>query len=149
MGTFLVCCKSGRTSEDHMMTRKSRSLVLSLALLLTIGTANAGPYDVPDSVQAVAKAQITAGALESHIRFLASDALEGRGPATRGDALARLYLASELESLGYRPGGENGGWEQAVDVVSVTAKLPAAWSFTGKAGNVDLKWSDDYIAGSG
>src|SRR6187549_1699826 len=131
------------------MTNRLRSSVLSFALLLSFGAAQAGPYDVPESVQAVAKAQITAGALESHIRFLASDALEGRGPATRGDELARLYLASELQSLGYLPGGEKGGWEQTVDVVGTTAQLPAVWSFTGKNGNVDLKLSEDYIAGSG
>src|SRR3982751_3264498 len=106
--------------------------LVSLALLLPIGIANAGPYDIPEAVQAVARAQITAGALESHIRFLASDALEGRGPATRGDALARLYLASELQSLGYLPGGEHGSFEQTVDVVGTTAQLPAVWSFTGK-----------------
>ena len=86
----------------------------------------------PRTSQAVAKAQITAGALEAPIRFLASDALEGRGPATRGDALARLYLAAELQSLGYLPGGEKGGWEQTVDVVGTTAQLPAVWSFTGQ-----------------
>ena len=34
-------------------------------------------------------------------------------------------------------------------MVGVTAKLPAVWIFTGKGGDVDLKWSDDYIAGSG
>ena len=74
--------------------------------------------------------------LRAPIRFLASDELEGRGPATRGDALARLYLASQLESLGFQPGGENGSWEQTVDVVGVTAKLPATWDFTGKGGDV-------------
>ena len=131
------------------MTNRLRSRMLPLALLLSIGAANAGPHDVPENVQAVAKAQITQGSLEAPIRFLASDALEGRGPATRGDALARLYLAAELQSLGYLPGGEKGGWEQTVDVVGVTAKLPDAWSFTGKGGAVDLKLSDDYIAGSG
>ena len=87
--------------------------------------------------------------LRAPIRFLASDELEGRGPATRGDALARLYLAAELESLGYQPGGENGSWEQTVDVVGVTAKLPATWNFTGKGGEFALKLSEDYIAGSG
>src|SRR5690349_24450434 len=105
------------------MTNKFLLRALPVAMLLSIGTAKAGPYDVPESVQAVAKAQITAGALESHIRFLASDALEGRGPATRGDELARLYLASELQSLGYLPGGEKGGWEQTVVVVGTTAQL--------------------------
>jgi len=132
------------------MTIQSFSRAAILASLLSVATAAAaGPYDIPENVQAVAKAQITAGALEAPIRFLASDALEGRGPATRGDTLARLYLASELQSLGYLPGGEKGGWEQTVDVVGTTAHLPPLWSFTSKSGNVDLKWSDDYIAGSG
>jgi hypothetical protein len=31
----------------------------------------------------------------------------------------------------------------------VTAKLPATWNFTGKGGDVALKLSEDYIAGSG
>ena len=120
------------------------------ALVLTVSTAGAAPsVEVPQAVEAVAKAQITPHALRAPIRFLASDDLEGRGPATRGDALARLYLSAELESLGYQPGGEGGSWEQPVDLVSVTARLPAAWSFTTKSGSVDLKWSDDYIAGSG
>jgi len=132
------------------MTIKILSRALSLASTLFVcAAAVAGPFDIPANVQTVAKAQITAGALEAPIRFLASDALEGRGPATRGDALARLYLAAELQSLGYLPGGEKGGWEQTVDVVGTTAQLPAAWSFAGKNGKVDLKLSDDYIAGSG
>ena len=130
------------------MITKYASRALALALLLS-AAAGAAPYDIPANVQAVARAQISAGALEAPIRFLASDALEGRGPATRGDALARLYLAAELQSLGYLPGGEKGGWEQTVDVVGTTAQLPAVWSFAGKTGKVDLKLSEDYIAGSG
>jgi Zn-dependent M28 family amino/carboxypeptidase len=132
-----------------LMTMRIPSRALSLALLLSVTAAAAAPNDIPASVEQVAKAQINAGALEAPIRFLASDALEGRGPATRGDALARLYLAAELQSLGYLPGGEKGGWEQTVDVVGTTAHLPAAWSFHGKGGNVDLKLSADYIAGAG
>jgi Zn-dependent M28 family amino/carboxypeptidase len=132
------------------MTTKFTLRALLLAPLLTLAAATyAAPYDISANVQAVAKAQITAGSLEAPIRFLASDALEGRGPATRGDALARLYLAAELQSLGYLPGGEKGGWEQTVDVVGTTAQVPAVWSFAGKNGNLDLKWSDDFIAGSG
>jgi len=132
------------------MTKHFVSRASLLAALLSFAiAAGAAPFDIPAGVQSVAKAQITQGALEAPIRFLASDALEGRGPATRGDTLARLYLAAELQSLGYLPGGEKGGWEQTVDVVGTTAQLPAVWSFTGKHGNVDLKLSDDYIAGSG
>src|SRR5262245_21440956 len=61
--------------------------------------------DVPQPVQDAAKRGITAGTLAAPIRYLASDALEGRGPATRGDTLARLYLSTELETLGYLPAG--------------------------------------------
>jgi Zn-dependent M28 family amino/carboxypeptidase len=127
------------------------SLAGATALAFTIATAQAAaqPTDIPEPVAKVAAAQITRGTLRAPIRFLASDELEGRGPASRGDQLARLYLATELESLGYQPGGERGSWEQPVEMVSVTAKLPKVWSFIGKNGNVDLKFSDDYIAGSG
>ncbi|HEY2733379.1 MAG TPA: M28 family peptidase, partial [Polyangiales bacterium] len=100
---------------------------------------------VPAAVMQVAKAQIARGAIEAPIRFLASDALEGRGPATRGDALARLYLATELESLGYRPAGPNGQWQQPFDLVGIKTEAPAIWHF----GSVDFKWSDDYIGSSG
>ncbi|HEV7606540.1 MAG TPA: M28 family peptidase [Steroidobacteraceae bacterium] len=130
------------------MQRTSRALLLAAFMSIAVA-APAAQFDIPPEVDAVAQRQITRGSLEAPIRFLASDALEGRGPATRGDTLARLYLASELQSLGYLPGGEHGGWEQSVDVVGVTAHLPAAWSFSGKNGNVDLKLTEDYIAGSG
>ena len=116
---------------------------LSAAAMAAVST------DVPDTVTAVAKAQITPAALRAPIRILASDEFEGRGPATRGDALARLYLSTELETLGLEPGGEKGGWEQPFDIVGVKAKLPATWDFTGKAGSASLKLGDEYIAGSG
>src|SRR5262249_46570643 len=94
-------------------------------------------------------AQITQDSLEAPIRYLADDLLEGRGPASRGDSLSRLYLANELRSLGYQPGAGNGQWEQPVDIVGTTAHLPATWIFTGTRRDVALKLSDDYIAGSG
>ena len=124
-----------------------------LAALVAVLSATAGAAsssaDVPAAVAAVAKAQITPATLRAPIRILASDEFEGRGPATRGDALARLYLSTELETLGLKPGGEKGGWEQPFDIVGVKAKLPATWDFTGNGGSTSLKLGDEYIAGSG
>jgi Zn-dependent M28 family amino/carboxypeptidase len=132
------------------MNTLARSLALAAAFVTVVHAQSTAPSIViPPAVEATAKAQITPAALEAPIRFLASDELEGRGPATRGDKLARLYLATQLQQLGYLPGGEQGGWEQEFDIVGITARLPATWSFTGKKGGVDLKWSDDYIASSG
>lgn len=130
---------------------KLHFLAAATAAILSIAVAQAATpsFDIPASVESTAKAQITAGSLEAPIRYLADDLLEGRGPASRGDELARLYLANELRSLGYLPGAGDGKWEQPVDIVGTTAHLPAQWNFSGKNGDVSLKLSDDYIAGSG
>ncbi len=131
------------------MNSSLRLLAIAAVFATVVVHAQSNAPLIPPAVAAIAKAQINANTLEAPIRFLASDALEGRGPATRADTLTRLYLATELKSLGYLPAGTNGSWEQEFDIVGVTAHMPPAWSFTGKKGNVDLKWSDDYIAGSG
>ena len=127
----------------------ARSFVVFVAAALGAASAFAQQAQVPDSVQSVARREITRGALEAPIRFLASDELEGRGPATRGDQLARLYLATQLEALGFQPGGPAGQWQQPFDVVGFKAHMPQTWSFQAKGAPVDLKWWDDYIAGSG
>ena len=46
-------------------------------------------------------AHTTTGEIDAHIRFLASDLLEGRAPATRGGQLAMDYIASAARE---RPG---------------------------------------------
>jgi len=128
--------------------RELKVLAACAALAAATVQAATPSIDIPAAVAATAKAQINQGSLEAPIRFLADDLLEGRGPASRGDALARLYLAAELQSLGYQPAFD-GKWEQPVDIVGTTAHLPASWTFKAKGGNVDLKLSDDYIATSG
>jgi len=129
----------------------SRMLVLVAGMSITAVQAQtpAASAAIPAAIYGIAQRSITASTLAAPIRYLASDALEGRGPATRGDTLARLYLATELESLGYLPAGPNKSWQQEFDVVGTTAQLPNNWSFTTKSGPVDLKLSDEYIAGSG
>jgi Zn-dependent M28 family amino/carboxypeptidase len=109
----------------------------------------AAPGSVPPAVDRAAHAFITQAALEGPIRFLASDLLEGRGPASRGDELARLYLQTQLEGMGYQPAFANGAWQQPFDIVGIKAQFPKTWSFTGKGGPVSLAWHEDYIASSG
>ncbi len=120
----------------------------SLALLLSTVAAGAADLALPPGAEQAAQA-IHAGSLAAPIRFLASDALEGRGPASRGDQLARAYLASELESLGLVPGGPNGSWQQSFDIVGIDAAMPAVWRFAVGAKSVEWKRSDDYIAAAG
>ncbi len=112
------------------------------------GQGATGPGLSP-GIEQVAKTLITRNALEAPIRFLASDAVEGRGPGTRGDQLARLYLATQLEGLGYQPGFPNEQWQQPFDIVGIKAQMPRTWSFQAPRSRVDLEWHDDYIAVSG
>jgi Zn-dependent M28 family amino/carboxypeptidase len=104
--------------------------------------------NLPAAADRAAKT-IRRDALEAPIRFLSDDLLEGRGPASRGDALARLYLATELESMGYRPGAQGGSWEQPVEIVGITSQVPKTWEFRAGGKAVPLKWWDDFIAASG
>jgi Zn-dependent M28 family amino/carboxypeptidase len=104
---------------------------------------------VPDAVEQVARSYITRAGLEAPIRFLSSDLLEGRGPATRGDQLTRLYLQTRLEGMGYRAAFGTGAWQQPFDIVGIKSQLPKHWSFQGRNARVDLAWRDDYIAVSG
>ena len=49
---------------------------------------------------------------------------KGALPATRGDALARAYVAARFEAIGLEPGAPGGAFEQAVPLVGVTSHAP-------------------------
>src|SRR5690606_29476252 len=51
-------------------------------------------------------------ALLRHVQVLASDAFEGRAPATAGEEKTIAYLVEEFRKAGVQPGGEDGGWTQ-------------------------------------
>ncbi|MFO0981922.1 MAG: M20/M25/M40 family metallo-hydrolase [Planctomycetota bacterium] len=95
-----------------------------------------------------AAATITPEVMRGAIRFLADDLLEGRGPASRGDQLAELYIAAELERLGLLPAAPGGGWYQKFDVLGVRGK-PGSLTAAGSAGKAEFKYFDDFIAVAG
>lgn len=91
---------------------------------------------------------IDASELRGHIKFLASDLLEGRGPATQGDRLAQQYVASQFEAMGLEPGAADGGWVQEVELVGVNGH-PELLKVQGGKSGLSLKFKDDFIAISG
>ena len=88
-------------------------------------------------------------ALRGHIRFLASDLLEGRGPGSRGDELAQHYIAAQFESLGLKPILPDNSWFQSVPLVGVTARVPDTVTFRQGQQSLALKRHDDYVFSSG
>jgi Peptidase family M28/PA domain len=53
-------------------------------------------------------------AIRADMRFLSDDALEGRGTGSRGYDIAAKFMATQFESLGLQPAGEQGSYFQNV-----------------------------------
>jgi hypothetical protein len=58
-------------------------------------------------------------AIRADMRFLADDLLEGRGTGTRGHEIAAKFMASELETMGLEPAGDNGTYFQSVPLRAI------------------------------
>jgi aminopeptidase YwaD len=82
---------------------------------------------------AVAQSTITERSVAAHEAFLASDALQGRGSATRDEAIAAAYVASEFQSYGLKPAPGMGGYLQAATVIREKLAGPAALTVGGTA----------------
>jgi Zn-dependent M28 family amino/carboxypeptidase len=95
-----------------------------------------------------AMAAIDEATFRSHMRFLSDDLLEGRGPASRGDQLAQLYVATQLQGLGLSPAGPS-GWLQKVPLVGVVSSAPTMLEVPGPKGVTRLEYFKDYIAVAG
>ena len=76
-----------------------------------------------------ATSRITAAEISGHIRFLSDDLLEGRKPGARGDEVAIKYLAAQLETMGFKPGGENGTFIQPVPLIELKVDAPKEVTF--------------------
>jgi Zn-dependent M28 family amino/carboxypeptidase len=103
------------------------------------------------AAQGAAKAAagpITATEIDGDLRFLSSDLLEGRAPATRADKITTEYLADQLRSAGVEP-GVNGSYFQTVPIDVVKAD-PASIKVnaTGKS-TMTLRSPDDVVVFAG
>jgi hypothetical protein len=89
-------------------------------------------------------ASVTERSVAAHEAFLASDALQGRGSATRDEAIAAAYVASEFEAYGlaHAPGMDS--YLQKATVIRETLAKPATLSAPGLAA-----FSPTLIASSG
>jgi hypothetical protein len=91
--------------------------VVSATLLIVSPLPTIASSDDPAADQAMST--ISADAIRADMRFLADDALEGRGTATRGHELAAKYMATRFEGMGLQPAGDNNTYFQSVPVRSL------------------------------
>ncbi len=88
---------------------------------------------------------ITGPRIRAHVKFLASDLLEGRGVGTRGGELAAEYIASQLALAGAKPAGDNGTYFQKVSLVGVEPQATSKLEATSKGRVASFKWLDDFV----
>ena len=95
--------------------------VLTVFAALTAGLTLVSPAVVLSAQQAIDCPnvdQLTAGmdpAL-AHVRYLADDALEGRGAGTSGARCAAQYIADQFEAIGLEGAGPNGSYFQGFPI---------------------------------
>jgi Zn-dependent M28 family amino/carboxypeptidase len=61
--------------------------------------------------------QIEAGKIKSHITYLASDELNGRGTGTADEAKAAAYIAKQFAEIKLSPKGEKGSYLQSYEFI--------------------------------
>jgi Zn-dependent M28 family amino/carboxypeptidase len=94
-----------------------------------------------------AAGSIDAEKIRAHVKFLASDLLEGRGPGKRGAELAAEYIATQFALDGLKPAGDNGTFFQNVPLYAVhTDEAQTTASFVPNSGEpIKLTYGSDYV----
>jgi Zn-dependent M28 family amino/carboxypeptidase len=111
------------------MTPRSSLRALTLLWLLAASAAWAAPASTP------AAAGIDAKRLSHHVKVIAGDDYEGRGPATAGEKKTIAYLISRMKAEGLKPGGDLGkdgkrAWTQATPLARFEIRGPIKAGFT-------------------
>ena len=113
-------------------------------LLVTAMSIFAG--DKPEEKLKPALDTITPDGLLAHIKVLASDEFEGRGPGTKGEELSIKYISDQFKAIGLKPGNPDGSYTQEVPLTGI--KSDPKMSFTIGGNTTELKYPDDYVASS-
>ena len=123
------------------MTRPTALLSIPFAFILSAPTAQGQTDNAPS--------RITAQEIDAHLRFLASDLLEGRAPATRGGRIAEEYLATQLQAFGVKPGVGDSSYFQRVPIDVVKADPATIHVVASGKANANLRFTDDVVVWPG
>ncbi len=115
-----------------------KKIFIFISLLLLQSGYLLSQYDI-DKVR---NNDITKEEVYEHVKYLASDKLEGRYPGTNGDILARQYLSREFQKYGLKPEGDS-AYIQRFDMNNgVKAGSMNSASFTGLNGVIKVSDKD-------
>ncbi|HEY7911724.1 MAG TPA: hypothetical protein VIG62_07415, partial [Blastocatellia bacterium] len=126
------------------MIKLKRLFAFALAAILSLSAAGASTLPLPS---AEATTSITARELKMHLSFLASDELGGRYTFSPSLQVAARYLASQLESYGYRGGARDGSFFQKVPLVySSVSKSQSGAELTSGSQSLQFKYGESFVS---
>ena len=151
------CCTSWKPSKflPFKPDRRKYCCVYCLVLMLTWFSATQGQDSSPPatlSSEAIGIAnRVNENTLHGNLRFLADDLLEGRGPSSKGDSIAQLYIESQFKRMGLLPIASLNSYRQKFPMLGLTSNASKAWSIgsTKKNASVEFHYFKDYIAVAG
>ena len=131
--------------RDFLLRDVGRSLAAPFFILLFVGTACA-PNETTKESMATSPEGIGVETLLAEIETLSSDAFEGRGPGSDGEARTIAYLTQAFESLGAVPGNPDGRWVQDVPLVGITPVAGEGLVVEGHGTTHTFEPGIDYVA---
>ena len=115
----------------------SRLWIAVAVIVLATGVLRASKARTP---------RVDAERIRAHVKYLASDELEGRGTGQKGGERAAAYVAQEFSSYGLLPAGENDTYFQNVPMVGVKTLPETTFVLApAKGEEKPLKLVDDYV----
>ncbi len=127
----------------YQRVKRGPAFVLLVALLMT-SAAGASNLPLPSSE---ATSSITKRDLRKHLSFLASDELGGRYTLSEGNRIAARYLATELESYGYRGAARDGSYFQKVPLSYRNVNIDKSRLILDvKGARQQFKYADDFAS---
>src|SRR6266550_3059579 len=128
-------------TQSKSMIRPTALLFIPFALIVSASGSQAQTDNAPS--------RITAQEIDAHLRFLASDLLEGRAPATRGGRLAEEYISTQLQAFGVKPGVGDSSYFQRVPIDVVKADPATIHVVASGKANANLRFTDDVVVWPG
>src|SRR5215468_148353 len=95
-----------------------------------------------------AASQIEENKLRSHVKYLADDLLEGRGPGSRGGMLAAKYIAAQFEALGLEPAAADRSYFQQVQMIGSRPDPSTRFVVKSGSGETEFRFGDDFVGGT-
>src|ERR1700732_2374831 len=116
---------------------KNSGLILACALLAVAGLFLRMDRAVAQWKKKAPEApvlQVDEEKIRAHVKYRASDELEGRGTGQRGGDMAADYIGKQFATYGLKPAGDNGTFFQEVPMVGVKTLPETTFKFAEASG---------------